>query len=187
MKLLLWCWTQPPPPTIEQQDLRLMHEVMHEGRPFVLALNKWDQVKDKKLYLEEIEYQFETNFGGMTGVQYVPLCAKTGEGLVSLMKSVFDLEKKWNRRVSTHKLNDWLNHTLSYKQPPAISGRPIKLKYITQKKGRPPTFVIFGNQTEHVPQHYTRFLVRQLQKDFGFDGVPVRFIFQNSKNPYKGK
>lgn len=173
------------PPTLEQQDVRLMHHVIEEGRPLILALNKWDKVTQSKAYLEEVQHQMEHHFSGVRGVPCVPLCAVTGEGLSTLMNAVLEAEKIWNQRVSTNILNQWLRSVVARQQPPAVSGRPIKLKYITQRKARPPTFVIFGNQTDSMPTHYVRYLTNCLQTDFRFLGVPVRIHFQNSHNPYK--
>lgn len=173
------------PPTIEQQDVRLMNSVLEEGRPLVLALNKWDKVAQKKGYLEEVQFQMEHHFAGVEGVPCIPLCARTGEGLNHLMNAVLKVEKVWNQRISTHTLNQWLRSAVDAQQPPAVSGRPIRLKYITQRKSRPPTFVIFGNQTDSVPTHYVRYLTKRLQNDFGVFGVPVRIHFQNSRNPFQ--
>lgn len=173
------------PPTLEQQDVRLMHGVIEEGRPLVMALNKWDKVTNSKAYLEEVRYQMEHHFTGMQGVPCIPLCARTGEGLSALMKAVMDAEKTWNQRISTNVMNQWLRSVVAAQQPPAVSGRPIRLKYMTQRKSRPPTFVIFGNQTDCVPTQYVRYLTNRLQTDFRFFGVPIRIHFQNSKNPYQ--
>lgn len=173
------------PPTLEQQDVRLMNGVLEEGRPLVLAINKWDKVQQKDAYLEEVNYQLEHHFAGVQGVPCVPLCARTGEGLSTLMNAVLEVEKVWNQRIPTHMLNQWLRSVVALQQPPAVSGRPVRLKYITQRKSRPPTFVIFGNQTDSIPTHYVRFLSKRVQQDFRFFGTPVRIHFQNSRNPFQ--
>ena len=72
----------------------------------------------------------------------------------------------WNKRIATAKLNRWLAATIDRTPPPAVSGRRIKIRYMTQPKARPPTFVLFGNQLEALPTSYERYLVRGLRETF---------------------
>jgi GTP-binding protein len=117
----------------------------------------------------------------------VPVSGQTGEGLERLMKEVVSLYAVWNRRTSTAALNRWLKSVIEAHSPPAVTGKTIKLRYITQPKARPPSFILFGTRTSALPESYTRYLVNSLRETFDMPGVPIRFGFRESDNPYAGK
>ena len=172
---------------IERQDLSLCDLVGREGRAVVLALSKWDAVEDKSGTLREVESKLEDVLPEIRGVPVVTLSAKQGRGTDKLMKAVFDADRRWNMRVTTSKLNRWLEGALERNAPPAPSGRRIKIRYATQANARPPTFAIFGNQLNKLPESYLRYLMNGLRADFGLDGVPIRFALRGGKNPYEDK
>ena len=172
---------------IERQDLSLCDLVRREGRAVVLALSKWDAVEDKSGTLREVESKLEDVLPEIRGVPVVTLSAKQGRGTDKLMKAVFDADRRWNMRVTTSKLNRWLEGALERNAPPAPSGRRIKIRYATQANARPPTFAIFGNQLNKLPESYLRYLMNGLRADFGLDGVPIRFALRGGKNPYEDK
>jgi GTPase len=93
----------------------------------------------------------------------------------------------WNKRISTGRLNRWLEAAIEQTPPPAVSGRRIKIRYITQLRARPPYFILFGNQLDALPASYERFLVNGLRQTFGLPGVPIRISKKVSDNPYAGK
>jgi GTPase len=90
----------------------------------------------------------------------------------------------WSRRVSTSKINRWLEFALSQNPPPAVSGRRIKIRYMTQVKSRPPHFALFGNQLEQLPKSYVRYLVNHMREDFDLPGTPIRLSMRTSENPF---
>ena len=103
------------------------------------------------------------------------------------MKAVFQVYETWNRRISTAKLNQWLSEAIDANPPPAVSGRRIKIRYITQPKARPPHFVLFGNQLTELPTSYERFLTNGLRETFSLPGVPIRITKRTSENPYENR
>ncbi|HLM42067.1 MAG TPA: ribosome biogenesis GTPase Der, partial [Microvirga sp.] len=90
----------------------------------------------------------------------------------------------WNRRISTAKLNQWLGEATGANPPPAVSGRRIKIRYMTQVKSRPPHFAVFGNQLDALPKSYSRYLVNGLREAFDLPGTPIRISLRTGQNPY---
>ncbi len=172
---------------IERQDLTLCDLVAREGRSVVLALSKWDAVEEKSKVMKEVESKLEDVLPEIRGVPVVTLSALQGRGIDGLMKAVFEADKRWNKRITTSKLNRWLEEAMQRNAPPAPSGRRIKIRYATQANARPPTFAIFGNQLDKLPQSYLRYLSNGLREAFGFDGVPIRFSLRGGRNPYEEK
>jgi GTP-binding protein len=105
------------------------------------------------------------------------------QGLDRLMEACFKANVVWNRRVPTAKLNRWLAGALERHPPPAVSGRRVKIRYMTQVKTRPPHFAMFGTQLDALPDSYTRYLVNGLREAFDMPGVPIRLSLRMPKNP----
>lgn len=173
---------------LEKQDLQIADLVEQEGRCLVLAVNKWDLVPKGKReqYLEVAEARMEETLAQLSGVPVVPVCAEKGEGLDTLMKEAFRLYEIWNRRITTGELNRWLEDALQRHQPPLVNGRRLKIRYITQAKTRPPSFMVFTNLSD-IPAHYLRYLIGGMRDTFGLRGVPLRVKIRKNKNPYETK
>jgi GTP-binding protein len=172
----------------EKQDLTLVDLTEREGRTVVIGLNKWDLVADKHGLLAELKEKAGHLLAQVRGVPIVPLSGLAGEGIDRLMQAVFASYEVWNQRISTARINRWLEGVLSAHPPPAVAGRRIKIRYMTQAKARPPTFALFGNQLDHLPVSYTRYLVNNLREAFDLPGTPIRLHTRGGENPYdKGK
>jgi GTPase len=169
---------------IEKQDLTLCDLVSREGRAIVLALSKWDLVEDKQAAMMKVNDIMEDILPDIRGLPIVTLSSKQGRGIDKMMQAVVEMDKKWNKRVSTSKINRWLEAAVRKNPPPAPSGRRIKIRYGTQATARPPTFALFGNQLDKLPQTYVRYLMNGLRKDFELEGVPIRFSLRGGKNPF---
>jgi GTPase len=170
---------------IERQDLSLADLVAREGRAIVLALSKWDVVEDKNATLRDVQSDLEDVLPDIRRVPVVTLSGKQGRGIDKLMAAVLQQEKRWNQRISTGRMNRFLEEALQRNPPPAPSGRRIKIRYGTQVNARPPTFALFGNQLSKLPESYTRYLMNGLREVFKLDGVPIRFALRGGKNPFK--
>ena len=168
----------------EKQDLTLVDLTEREGRAVVIGLNKWDLVADKQGLLAELKEKAHHLLAQVRGVPIVPLSGLAGEGIDRLMQAVFSAYQVWNGRISTARINRWLEGVLSAHPPPAVAGRRIKIRYMTQAKARPPTFALFGNQLEHLPVSYTRYLVNNLREAFELPGTPIRLHRRGGHNPY---
>ncbi len=171
----------------EKQDLQLVDLVIREGRAAVLAFNKWDLVEDPQAFLADLRENTERLLPQARGIRAVPMSGHTGYGLDRLMQNIIDTDKIWNRRISTAKLNKWLDAQVTQHPPPAVSGRRLRLKYMTQVKARPPAFMISCTRPEAIPESYTRYLVNNLRKDFDMPGVPIRVHYRGSDNPFEHK
>ncbi len=170
--------------SIEKQDLTLCDLIAREGRAIVLALSKWDLVDDKNAALRKVGEIMEDILPDIRGLPIVTLSAKQGRGAEKLMQAVLTAEKKWNIRISTSKMNKWLEAAIQRNPPPAPGGRRIKIRYATQANARPPTFALFGNQLDKLPQSYQRYLMNGLRETLGLEGIPIRFALRGTKNPF---
>ena len=172
----------------EKQDLTIADLIEQEGRAIVLGLNKWDLVADQPGLLKDLKAEANRLLAQVRGAPVVPLSGLAGEGLDRLMDAVLKAYEVWNTRVPTARLNEWLGEALQANPPPAVAGRRIKIRYMTQVKARPPTFAVFGNQLPALPKSYTRYLVNSLREAFDLPGVPIRISLRGGKNPYdKGR
>ena len=168
----------------EKQDLALADLVEREGRALVIAVNKWDLIEDKAAALAKLREQCEELLPQVRGVPLVTISGLTGRNIDRLMGAVFSIEKAWNTHISTAKLNRWLGATVEKHPPPAASGRRIKLRYMTQAKMRPPSFIIFASRADAVPASYQRYLSNGLRETFDMPGTPIRLWLRGGKNPY---
>lgn len=169
---------------IHDQDLRIAQLIEREGRACVLALNKWDAVPDRNATRKAIQERLEDSLSQMKGIPVVTISALTGAGIERLLPVVRHAHTIWNTRVPTGELNRWFEQALERHQPPLVSGRRLKLRYVTQAKARPPTFVAFGTRAERIPDDYQRYLVNSLRETFRLPGTPIRLQLRGTKNPY---
>jgi GTP-binding protein len=172
----------------EKQDLQIADLIAQEGRALVIAVNKWDLVRDRAARLAELREMCQRLLPQVKGVALVTVSALSGKGLDKLMDAVLAADEVWNRRLPTHLLNQWLGAAVDAHPPPAVSGRRIKLRYMTQANARPPTFVVFCSQPKALPESYVRYLVNGLREGFDLPGVPIRLSLRKGENPYaKGR
>lgn len=169
---------------LEKQDLTLASTIIEEGRALIIAVNKIDLISKPNLFLRDIKRHLENHLAQVAGIFCIGISAKTGQYCSALMRTVLKAEHLWNRRLSTAVLNRWLNDVTEIHPPPLIQGRRIRLKYMTQIKTRPPTFVIFATQALDLPDSYSRYLMNSLREHFNWPGTPLRLTFRSIKNPY---
>lgn len=173
--------TQP----FEKQDLMVAEEIIKEGRAIVIAVNKWDLVKNKKEHKEEIEYLVSKLLPKIEGAPLVMISALKGQKLDDIIQAALKTYKVWSKRITTTKLNEWLRDATAMHTPPlGKNNRRIKLKYVTQGKKRPPTFMVFSNLPADLPDSYKRYLVHSLRQRFKLPGVPIRLLLRKTGNPY---
>ncbi|HZP18946.1 MAG TPA: ribosome biogenesis GTPase Der [Bauldia sp.] len=171
----------------EKQDLQIADLVEREGRSIVIAIDKWDLVDERQKVLARLREEVERLLPQIRGVALVPVSGLTGEGLDRLIEAVVRTHDVWGKRVPTPPLNRWLAAMVERHPPPAVSGRRIKLRYLTQTKARPPTFVAFCSRPEALPDAWTRYLVNALREDFKLPGVPIRLLLRKGENPFEGR
>jgi GTP-binding protein len=181
--VLLLDATAPP----ERQDLAIAGAVADEGRALVVAANKWDLVHDRPATLRRLHERLETSLSQLRGVAVVTLSARTGHNVTRLIDAALEAYEVWNRRVPTGPLNRWLAAMTEAHPPPLAAGRRVKLRYATQAKARPPTFVIFCSRPEALPESYRRYLANGLRQAFDLPGVPLRLYLRKGDNPYASR
>jgi GTP-binding protein len=169
---------------LESQDLRIAAQVIEEGRALIIAVNKWDIAEHASSLFNGIKAALAEGLAQLRDVPLLTVSGKTGKGIDTILKVAFDLREAWSRRVSTGELNRWFEAAIEANPPPAPKGQRIKLRYITQVKTRPPSFVVFGNRLEELPESYRRYLLNAMRRDLDLGPVPLRLDFRGRSNPF---
>lgn len=173
---------------LEHQELAILNVAIQEGRAVVLAVNKWDTINEPDPVMKEIHHQVGELLPQIKGVPVVPISALKGKNTDKLMDACLHMYKVWNTYITTTRLNTWLKEAETQHPPPLASNkRPIRLKYMTQGKKRPPAFMLFVNKPDQLPESYVRYLVNKLREDFDIPGIPIRMLLRKVENPYAGK
>ena len=171
----------------EKQELSIADLIEREGRAVVIAVNKWDLIEKKGAEISGYREKLDRLLPQLVGAPLVVVSALTGEGMDRLKIAIGEADRAWNSRISTATLNRFLEGALRRHATPAVSGRRVKVRYMTQVKSRPPTFALFGNQLDSLPTSYLRYLTNGLRENFKLYGAPIRFVTRGTKNPYAHK
>ncbi len=172
---------------LEAQDLRIASQVIEEGRVLIAALNKWDVAENGSSLFNGVKAALLEGLSQLKDVPLLTVSGKTGKGIDTILKVAFEMREAWSRRVGTGELNRWFANAVDANPPPAPSGNRIKLRYITQIKSRPPSFVVFGSRTDALPESYRRYLLNAMRRDLKLGPVPLRLEFRGGKNPFEGR
>jgi len=169
---------------LEAQDLRIASQVIDEGRALIIAVSKWGVAENAPQIFQGIRGALDEGLAQVKGLPLITVSGFTGRGVDQLLQAAFDTREAWSRRVGTGELNRWFERALEANPPPAPGGKRIKLRYLTQARTRPPTFVLFGTRVDQLPESYRRYLVNGIRRDLGFGAVPVRMNLRAPKNPF---
>jgi GTPase len=167
---------------LEAQDLRIADQIIEEGRALIIAINKWDVAENASALFNGIKSALDEGLAQIKGVPVLTVSAKTGKGIDQLLGAAFELRETWSRRIPTGELNRWFEAALEANPPPAPKGKRIKLRYITQVKSRPPSFVLFGTRVSELPESYRRYLLNSMRRDLKLGPVPLRLTMRSPKN-----
>lgn len=171
----------------EEQDLRIADLIEREGRALVIAVNKWDLMESNPGQISALRRDADHWLPQVAGAPIVAVSGLMGEGIDRLMQAIVGSYAIWNRRVATAALNRWFEQAIANNPPPAVSGRRLKLNYITQTKARPPSFVLFCSRADAIPQSYLRYLTNSMRETFELPGTPVRITLREKANPFAHK
>jgi GTP-binding protein len=171
----------------EEQDLRIADLIEREGRALVIAANKWDLMGRQSSLISGLRTDVDHLLPQVKGAPVVAVSGLMGEGIDRLMSAIEAAYAVWNKRIATAALNRWFEQAVDANPPPAVSGRRLKLNYITQAKARPPSFILFCSRADAVPQSYLRYLVNSLREHFELPGTPVRITLREKENPFAHK
>ncbi len=172
---------------LEVQDLKIADQVLQEGRALVIALNKWDVAEGASALFNGVKAALDEGLSQLKGVPLMTVSGKTGKGIDQLLGAAIEVRKNWSRRVTTGELNRWFERAVETNPPPAPGGKRVKLRYITQVKARPPSFVIFGSRVDQLPMSYQRYLLNSMRRELGLGPVPLRLTLRAPKNPFDEK
>lgn len=163
---------------VTEQDSKIAGYIDEQGKAAVIVVNKWDAVEKETGTMEEYVKKVRE---GLKFMDYAPILfisALTGQRVNRVMEAVKKAHEQASRRITTGLLNDILTDAQAALQPPASSGRRLKIYYATQQQIKPPTFVFFINDQTLMHFSYERYLENQFRKAFGFEGTPLRFIMR---------
>ena len=172
---------------LEVQDLKIADQVLQEGRALVIALNKWDVAEGASALFNGVKAALDEGLSQLKGVPLLTVSGKTGKGIDQLLGAAIEVRANWSRRVTTGELNRWFERAVETNPPPAPGGKRVKLRYITQVKARPPSFVIFGTRVDQLPMSYQRYLLNSMRRDLKLGPVPLRLTLRAPKNPFDEK
>ena len=170
---------------VAEQDAKILGLAADRGRGMVIALNKVDLLSKAELGKAEEDARDKISFAPFVPV--VTLSAKTGRGIGELFATADRVASAFHQRVGTGELNRFFEQALETRPPPTMGGRAPRLFYITQAETAPPTFVVIASQPEAVHFSYQRYVINQLRKHFGFEGVPIRVVYRERRRGRKKK
>lgn len=176
-----------PERPLEKQDLTIGRRIVDEGRALIIVINKWDKVTAGKAFLDELEWRLEESLSQIKGVPIITCSALYGRDIDNVLAAAVEVHEVWSRRISTSRLNQWFQGAISRNPPPMVSGRQVKIRYATQIKTRPPTFLLWSQRPEVLPDSWLRYLTNSLRDEFDLWGIPIRMQMRKVKNPYGNK
>jgi GTPase len=163
---------------MENQDAKIVNEVVDARKGAVIVVNKWDAVEKDTMTSVNFEKQLRETFRTLDYIPIVFISALTHLRHTKPIELALKVNAERQKRISTNELNGVLLEEISKTPPPAVRGHDLRINYITQVKIEPPVFAFFSNFPEEIPSAYKRFLERALRKHFGFEGVTVSFVFR---------
>ena len=164
---------------LSEQDVKIAGYVHEEGKPSVLVVNKWDLIEKDTNTMNKFKKDMQVDLAFMDYVPFLFISAKTGQRVNKLLSAAKESYAQSVRRITTGTLNDIVNEAISMTEPPAMSGKRLKIYYATEVSVQPPTFVIFVNDEVLVHFSYKRYMENYFRKTFGFQGTPIKIIFRN--------
>ena len=158
---------------ISDQDLKIAGFIHENNKPSVIVFNKWDLIDKQTNTMNEYEKKLETELSFMSYFKSVYLSALTGKRTEKLMQAVEEVLENANREISAGMLNDVLQDAYAINSPTYQKGKQLKIFYATQTGTKPPTFVLFVNDTTLMQNNYLRYLENNIRKAFNFEGTPI--------------
>lgn len=166
---------------ITEQDTKVAGIAHEAGKAVIIAVNKWDLLEKDNHTMNKFLKDIDTEFKYLSYAPRIFISAATGQRVTKLFELITMVSENNSRRIATGMLNDVLIEAMAMNQPPAEKGKQLRIYYMTQVSVKPPTFVLFVNDTELLHFSYKRYLENQLRDAFGFVGTPIHFIARNRK------
>lgn len=169
---------------IAEQDLKLLSFIVECGKGLILVINKWDKLSEEQRKKIRNEIARRLSFVDFAEIYYVS--ALHGSNVGNLFTAIQKVYRSASKSHSTHQLTELLEKAVASHNPPMIRGRRIKLRYAHLGGHHPPVIVIHGNQVKSLTMDYRRYLENFYQKKLKLVGTPIRIVFREGKNPFKG-
>ena len=148
------------------------------NKGIVILVNKWDLMEKETNTARDYENELRKRIAPFTDVPIVFISALEKQRIFKAVDIAMEVYENRTKKISTSKLNDWLQEAMTTKNPPSYRGKFIKIKYVTQLKTYYPAFAFFCNHPKHVKQDYKNYLANKLREEFNFTGVPIRLYFR---------
>jgi GTP-binding protein len=143
-----------------------------------LLINKWDTINKETSTTKEYEEDILSKIAPFTDLPILFVSALNKQRIHKALETAMDVYKNRTQKISTSKLNEFIQDAIERNAPPSIKGKYVKIKYVTQLPTHSPTFAFFCNLPQYVKDPYKRYLENQLRKEFDFTGVPIRLVFR---------
>jgi len=161
-----------------RQDATIVRSIIDRKKGMVVAINKWDLIEKDSNTLKNYQIDITDIFSELSHYPMIFISALTKQRIGQILDTANDVYVLCKQRITTNALNKYFQHVIDYTPPPAVQGKYIQIKYVTQVKKEPPVFVFFCNDPKGIKEEYRRFLENRLRKQFGFKGVPVTLLFR---------
>lgn len=163
---------------LESQDINIFSLAVKRNKGIVILVNKWDLMEKETNTARDYENELRKRIAPFTDVPIVFISALEKQRIFKAVDIAMEVYENRTKKISTSKLNDWLQEAMTTKNPPSYRGKFIKIKYVTQLKTYYPAFAFFCNHPKHVKQDYKNYLANKLREEFNFTGVPIRLYFR---------
>lgn len=163
---------------LEAQDMNIVGLADKNRKGIVLLVNKWDLVEKETNTMKQYEDQLRAEMAPLTYMPIIFTSVLTKQRVHKAIETAYQVYKNKTQKIPTSKLNDLLLKEIEAYPPPAIKGKFVKIKYVTQLPTHNPTFAFFCNLPQYIKEAYTRFLEGKIRKHFGFEGMPINIVYR---------
>ncbi len=163
---------------IQKQDLNIFYVIEHNRKGVVVLVNKWDLIEKDNATTKKFEDEIRERLAPFTDVPIIFTSALTKQRIHKALEKAVEVHENRTKKISTSKLNDVMLEVIATNPPPAVKGKYIKIKYVTQLPTHAPAFAFFCNLPQYIRDPYKRFLENKLREHFDFTGVPIRIFIR---------
>lgn len=163
---------------IEAQDINIFHLAEKNKKGVIIVVNKWDTIEKDHKTTKEFETHIREKISPFTDVPIIFTSVTEKQRIYKVVEKAMDVYANKTKKIPTSKLNDVMLEIIENYPPPALKGKYIKVKYITQLPGRSPMFAFFCNLPQYIKEPYKRFIENKLREHFDFNGVPIQIYFR---------
>ena len=165
---------------IESQDVNVFHLIEKNNKAVVILVNKWDLVEKTQNTVKEFTEKIKERIAPFVDVPIIFTSAVTKQRILKVLETAIEVYENKKRRITTSKLNEYMQEVIANNHPPSVKGKFVKIKYVSQLPTQSPTFAFYCNLPQYVIESYKRFLENKIREKYNFHGVPIQ-IFVRKK------